>query len=165
MSFNNGRERRKFEAAWKKLRMEYAEAGMDAEAIEEMYQFDLETFRSERRYAEHTQGMPFQQFDDDGDTASEGNSALLVKFLDALAVMPRETDDGNRYAWLEQIESEEVSKALRKLSQQQIEILTLVAFEGYNATEAGKILGLTQQGVSWHISKIKKILKNFKVDF
>ena len=56
MSFNNGRERRKFEAAWKKLRMEYAAAGMDAEAIEEMYQFDLETFRSERRYAEHTQG-------------------------------------------------------------------------------------------------------------
>ena len=165
MSFNNGRERRKFEAAWKKLRMEYAAAGMDAEAIEEMYQFDLETFRSERRYAEHTQGMPFQQFDDDGDTASEGNSALLVKFLDALAVMPRETDDGNRYAWLDQIESEEVSKALRKLSQQQIEILTLVAFEGYNATEAGMILGLTQQGVSWHISKIKKILKNFKVDF
>ena len=64
MSFNNGRERRKFEAAWKKLRMEYAAAGMDAEAIEEMYQFDLETFRSERRYAEHTQGMPFQQFAD-----------------------------------------------------------------------------------------------------
>lgn len=165
MSFNNGRERRKFEAAWKKLRMEYAAAGMDAAAIEEMYQFDLDTFRSERRYAEHTQGMPFQQFDDDGDTASEGNSALLVKFLGSLAVMPKETDDGNRYAWLDQIESEEVSKALRKLSQQQIEILTLVAFEGYNATEAGKILGLTQQGVSWHISKIKKILKNFKVDF
>lgn len=67
MKFNNGRERRKFEAAWKKLRMEYAAAGMDTEAIEEMYQFDLETFRSERRYAEHTQGMPFQQFDDDGD--------------------------------------------------------------------------------------------------
>ena len=49
MSFNNGRERRKFEATWKKLRMEYAAAGMDAAAIEEMYQFDLETFRSERR--------------------------------------------------------------------------------------------------------------------
>ena len=164
MSFNNGRERRKFEAVWKKLRMEYAVAGMDAAAIEEMYQFDLETFRSERRYAEHTQGMPFQQFDDDGDTASEGNSALLVKFFDSLAVLPKETDDGNRYAWLDQIESEEVFKAIRKLSQQQIEILTLVVFEGYNATETGRILGLTQQGVSWHISKIKKIFKNFKID-
>ena len=32
-----------------------------------------------------------------------------------------------------------------------------IAFEGYSATEAGKKLGTTQQGVSWHISKIKKI--------
>ncbi len=80
-------------------------------------------------------------------------------------MMPKETDDGNRYAWLDQIESEGVSKALRKLSQQQIEIITLVAFEGYNATDTGRILGLTQQGVSWHISKIKKVLKNIKFDF
>ena len=28
MSFNNGLERKKFEAAWKKLRVEYAAAGM-----------------------------------------------------------------------------------------------------------------------------------------
>lgn len=144
--------------------MDYAAAGMSKADIEEMYQFDLDMFRSERRYAEHTQGMPFQKFDD-GDTAGEGNSALLMKFFDALAVMPKESDETDRYAWLDEIESEEVSKALRKLSQQQIEILTLVVFEGYTATETGRILGLTQQGVSWHISKIKKVLKNLKINF
>ena len=72
MSFNNGLERKKFENTWKKLRMEYAAAGMSKADIEEMYQFDLDMFRSERRYAEHTQGMPFQKFDDDGDTAGAG---------------------------------------------------------------------------------------------
>lgn len=165
MSFNNGLERKKFENTWKKLRMEYAAAGMSKADIEEMYQFDLDMFRSERRYAEHTQGMPFQKFDDDGDTAGEGSSALLMKFFDALAVMPKESDETDRYAWLDEIESEKVSKTLRKLSQQQIEILTLVVFEGYTATETGRILGLTQQGVSWHISKIKKVLKNLKINF
>ncbi len=67
MGFNNGLERKKFEAMWKKLRAEYAAAGMDEAAIEEMYQFDLDTFRSDRRYGEHTQAMPSQQFEDDGD--------------------------------------------------------------------------------------------------
>ena len=33
MAFNNGLERRKFEEEWKKLRMEYAAAGMDEAAI------------------------------------------------------------------------------------------------------------------------------------
>ena len=40
MSFNNGRERRKFEKAWEILRKEYQEAGMDEESIEKMYQYD-----------------------------------------------------------------------------------------------------------------------------
>ena len=162
MGFNNGLERKKFEAMWKKLRAEYAAAGMDEAAIEELYQFDLDTFRSDRRYGEHTQAMPSQQFEDDGDPADESNSALLVKFIDSFAVAPRDTDEGNRYGWLDEVESEEVSRALRSLSSQQIEILTLVAFEGYSATEAGRLLGMTQQGVSWHISKMKKILKNLK---
>ena len=108
------------------------------------------------------QAMPSQQFEDDGDPADESNSALLVKFFDSFAVAPRDTDEGNRYGWLDEVESEEVSRALRSLSSQQIEILTLVAFEGYSATEAGRLLGMTQQGVSWHISKMKKILKNLK---
>ena len=55
-----------------------------------------------------------------------------------------------------------MSRALRSLSPQQIEILTLVAFEGYSANETGRLLDMTQQGVSWHISKMKKILKNLK---
>lgn len=164
MGFNNGLERRKFEAMWKKLRVEYAAAGMDEAAIEEMYQFDLDTFRSDRRYGEHTQAMPSQQFDDDGDTPDESNSALLVKFFDSFAVMPRDTDEGNRYGWLDEVESAEVVSALRSLSPQQVEILTLVAFEGYSATEAGKLLGMTQQGVSWHIGRMKKILKNLKTN-
>ena len=42
MSFNNGNERRKLNAKWEQLRVQYREAGMSEEAIQAMYEFDLE---------------------------------------------------------------------------------------------------------------------------
>ena len=160
MGFNNGLERKKFEAMWKKLRVEYAAAGMDEAAIEEMYQFDLDTFRSDRRYGEHAQAMPSQQFEDDGDPADESNSALLVKFFDSFAVMPRDTDDERRYSWLDDIGSEALSAALQKLTIEDIELLTLYIFDGYSTTEIAALQGIAHQNVSKKIRRIKKILKN-----
>ena len=58
MGFNYAKERRKFEAEWKKLRQEYKQAEMDAHAIEQLYLFDLGVFCSERSYLNHTQQMP-----------------------------------------------------------------------------------------------------------
>lgn len=161
MGFNNGLERKRFEAMWKKLRAEYAAAGMDEAAIEEMYQFDLDAFRSDRRYGEHTQAMPSQQFEDDGDPADESNSALLVKFFDSFAVMPQDTDEGNRYGWLDEVESEALSAALRKLSDEDIELLTLYVFDGYSTTEIASLQGIAHQNVSKKIRRIKKSLKIF----
>ena len=42
MKFNNGSERVRLENRWKKLRIQYREAGMSEDAIQAMYQFDLE---------------------------------------------------------------------------------------------------------------------------
>ena len=144
MSFNNGLERRKFEAVWKKQRVYYAAEGMSEAAIEEMYQFDLSVFNSDRRYAEHTQGMPSQQFDDDGDTAGEDNSALLVKFFGAFTVMPQETSGADRYGWIDEIDSPELADALRQLSVQDKELLTLplstYSFYGTYSADYGTIM-------------------------
>ena len=41
MSFNNGKERRKLNAKWEHLRVQYREAGMSEDAIQAMYEFDL----------------------------------------------------------------------------------------------------------------------------
>ena len=57
MGFNNGLERKKFEARWSRLRVEYAANGMEESMITQMYEFDLREFNSNRRYAEHTQAM------------------------------------------------------------------------------------------------------------
>lgn len=162
MGFNYGLEKKKFDAEWEKLRREYRAAGMDEAAIEAMYEYDWKGFNAERAYCNHTQRMPDQCFDSDGESADDGNFVMTAKFFESVAVMPHETDDSRRYSWMDEIDSPELSAALHRLSPQQIEILTLIAFEGYNATEVGKMLGLTQQGVSWHIGKIRKILKIFK---
>ena len=50
MSFNNGNERRKLNAKWEHLRVQYREAGMSEDAIQAMYEFDLGVLNSERAY-------------------------------------------------------------------------------------------------------------------
>ena len=40
MSFNNGNERRKLNAKWEHLRVQYRKAGMSEDAIQAMYEFD-----------------------------------------------------------------------------------------------------------------------------
>lgn len=163
MGFNNGHERRKFEKEWNKLRVEYAVAGMDAASIEAMYQFDLAVFNSDRRYGEHRQDTPIQQFEDDGDLSDESNSALLRKFMDRFAVSAKETDDSRRYGWLDEIDTPKLSAALRELSPEAIELLTLYVFEGFTVIEIAAMKGIAHQNVSKKIRRIKKFLKNFDV--
>ena len=52
MGFHNGYEIKKFERKWNGLRKEYADAGMDEEAIAQMYDFDKSAFLSNRRFYE-----------------------------------------------------------------------------------------------------------------
>lgn len=161
MGFNNAFERRKFENEWKKLRIEYAAAGMDAASVEEMYQFDLVAFNSDRRFEEHRQDMPIQEFEDDGDSADCDKSALLEKFIDRFSVPAKETDDTRRYGWLDEIDSPKLFDALNRLSPEDIELLTLYAFDGYTVIEIAEIKGITHQNVSRRIRCIKKSTKKF----
>ena len=161
MGFNYGLEKKKFDQEWVKLRREYRAAGMDEASIEAMYAFDWKGFNAERAYQNHTQRMPFQQFNDDGDTAGDDASALLVKFLDAFAVMPQETDESNRYGWMDEVESEVLYASLQKLSDDDIDLLTLYVFEGFSVVEIAAMKGIAHQNVSKKIRRIKKFLKNF----
>lgn len=62
MGFNYGLERRRFEARWSRLRVEYAANGMEESRITEMYKFDLREFNSNRRYAELPRRSPARSF-------------------------------------------------------------------------------------------------------
>lgn len=58
MEFNYALERRKFEKEWAILRREYEKAGMEQTVIDQLYEFDLQWFNSERRYIRRQEAPP-----------------------------------------------------------------------------------------------------------
>ena len=67
MSWNDAYERRKFKENQKKQAAEYRALGMTEEQIQAMYEFDLEQFRSDRRFYSHTQSLLPDTFDENED--------------------------------------------------------------------------------------------------
>ena len=78
MSFNNGNERRKLNAKWEQLRVQYREAGMSEEAIQAMYEFDLGVLNSERAYDANTVAVC------DGEDDVDARKAADLKQYDQL---------------------------------------------------------------------------------
>ncbi len=76
MSWNDGYERKKFNARIKKEIAEYKAAGMTEEQITAIVSLDEDQYRSERRYHMHTQEFCESDFDDD-DGGDNGKSPLL----------------------------------------------------------------------------------------
>lgn len=71
MEFNNGNERRKLNAKWESLRVQYRKAGMSEEAIQAMYEFDLSVLNSERAYVTNTVVVGDSDNDDDAKKAAD----------------------------------------------------------------------------------------------
>ena len=115
MNWNNGYERRKFEARQKKQAEEYRALGMSEEQIQSIYEFDLEQFNSERRYREHTQAFLPDDFDENED--DEEKLSIFEKFKDVLTTSIEDGDNQSRYWWIEEIDDSYISEALRMLSQ------------------------------------------------
>lgn len=162
MGFNHGLERRRFEARWSRLRVEYAANGMEESTIAEMYEFDLREFNSNRRYAEHTQAISRQEFSDDGDTANEDSSPLLMKFFEAFTTKTSDSCQFERNGWIEEIEDEGLWKGVSKLSDGDRELLTLYIFYGYTLSEIAKRSGVTQPAISKKLSRIRKFLTKYR---
>ena len=157
MCWNDGYERRKFEARQKKQAEEYRALGMTEEQIKEMYEFDLEQYKSDRRYHMHTQPFTSSDFDDGEDDDSE--STLLNKFFDELTLIIDSRSEQSRYWWIEEIDNPKLAETIKTLSPEQIELLTLVVIDGYGQTEIAEIMGVSQSAISQRSSTIKKILK------
>ena len=159
MSWNNGYERRTFEAEQKKLAEEYRALGMSEEKIQAMYEFDLAQFNSKRRYYMHTQEFSTSDFEEGESDDSE--STLLHKFFDELTVTIEYGSYSSRYWWIEEIEDEELAGRVRKLTAEEIEMLTLVAFEGYSQVDAAEKMGIPYRTFKHKMQKIKIFLRNF----
>ena len=62
---------------------------------------------------------------------------------------------------IDEIENEHLLSALEKLSDEDLELLTLYIYEGYSTVELSKAYGIAHQNISKRIIKITNFLKNF----
>lgn len=156
MGFNYAKKRRKFEAEWQKRRQECEKAGMAPDTIESLYHFDLNEFRSRRRYETWAQPMP-----DRYSTEDHVGTPSLWKNYERLSTTFDEADFFGETAWLDTIEDPTLLKELKKLPQKGLELLRFLVLEGRTQEELA---------LEWHCSKsstlkrflrIKKFLRNF----
>ena len=134
MAYNYAREKRKFDAEWKRKALWYRKEGMSEESIAEMYCFDLAQFNRDRAYDSRKRPL---------ETAC--GSCYVQEPIE-------------RYSWIDDISEPRLVERLRKLSESDIELLTLLIYDGLSQTEAADILGRKQYDISRQFARILKSL-------
>ena len=155
MEWHDGTERRRFEREQAELRKQYLAAGMTEEQIQALYAFDREWYKSRRREAVHTQRLDIQTSEDED---INKDNPLYKKFFEKLAVEDNHADY-SRYGWIDELENEELAKAVNALSDTDKELLTML-INGFTQSEIGAEMGVSQQSVSKRIKKFKDFSEN-----
>ena len=157
MGFNYGLEKKNFDSQWAVTRKQYEDAGMSSEAIQAMYDYDCSVFNATRAYQNHTQEIAAPSFEQ----SEESYSPLMNKYQEAISVTDHYCETNSRFAWIGEIEDENLLSALEKLSDEDLELLTLYIYEGYSTVELSKAYGIAHQNISKRIIKITNFFKNF----
>ena len=159
-SFNYRAEKSRFDILWNRLAVEYREAGMSPEAIEEMRQFDWDEFKRRRNCCLHetlfSELEPSEESDDPDTTIQYSKLIKQMVVSDKYADTPR----SDQYQWLKDITSPALLNQLLLLSDSDLAIINAYLFEGLSQKEISEMLGVNQSVVSRKISRIKNILKN-----
>ena len=138
-------------------RKQYEDAGMSSEAIQAMYDYDWSVFNANRSYQNHTQEMAAPSFEQ----SEESYSPLMNKYQEAVSVTDTYHETKSRFAWIGEIENEQFLTALEILKTEDLEIITMYAYEGYDITEISKVYGVSRPTISIKIKRITKFLKSF----
>ena len=134
----------------------YREAGMSEDAIQAMYEFDLGVLNSERAYITNT--LTVSDTTDDS-TATETSD--FKQYEKAITVTDTYHETKTRFTWVGEIQNERLHAGLEKLSDEELQLVTLYFHEKYSTVELSKVYGIAQQNISKRILKITKFLKNF----
>ena len=157
MGFNYGLEKKNFDSQWAVTRKQYEDAGMSSEAIQAMYDYDWSVFNATRAYQNHTQEIAAPSFEQ----SEESYSPLMDKYREAISVTDTYHETKSRFTWIGEIEDERLLSALENLKDEDLEIITMYAYEGYDITEISKVYGVSRPTISIKIKRITNFLKNF----
>ena len=153
MSYNSGNARRIFYTKWNKLREEYRAAGMEEDAIQKLYEYDLAVFNNDRAHHRYDVEIPTA---DDSENQSD-----YVEYERATTVTDTYHETKTRFAWVGEIKNERLQAGLEKLSDEELQLITLYFYEEYSTVELSKVYGIAHQNISKRIIKITNFLKNF----
>ena len=153
MGFNYGYEKKKFDSRWKRLEVEYCDAGMSEEQIAAMKEYDWAWFCSQRVFQNHTQPIPCEQYDE-----VCGQSQLFRKFASLSYQWDVDKIDQTRYGWLASVENEQLLLRLKKLSKKDLELLTLLFVDGYRQIDVARLWHCSRSAVAQRFKKIKNFL-------
>ena len=159
MGFNYGLEKKNFDRQWAMLRNQYEDAGMSSEAIQAMYDYDWSVFNASRSYQNHTQEIAAPSFEQ----GEESYSPLMNKYQEAISVTEHSHETKSRFTWIGEIEDERLLSALENLKDEDLEIITMYAYKGYDTVEISKAFGTTKQNISKKIHRISNFIKNFEI--
>ena len=157
MGFNYGLEKKNFDSQWAMIRKQYEDAGMSSEAIQAMYDYDWSVFNANRSYQNHTQEMAAPSFEQ----SEESYSPLMDKYQEAISVTDHYCETKSCFTWIGEIEDERLLSALENLKDEDLEIITMYAYAGYDITEISKVYGVSRPTISIKIKRITNFLKNF----
>ncbi len=148
MGFNYAKEKAEFEKQWAAVRAQYEELGMCPDAIEELHDFDWDWFKSRRRYINHLADLPE---DATVEVIRQASTGTIPGDIPA-------TLGSDHHRWMDEVEDERLLQKLMLLSEDDISLLTGLAFEEYTQSEIAQMDARSQAAVSKHLRKIKKIL-------
>ena len=160
MGFNYGLEKKNFDRQWAIMRKQYEDAGMSIEVIQAMYEYDWSVFNAARSYQNHTQEIAAPSFEQ----GEESYSSLMNKYQEAVSVTEHYRETKSRFTWIGEIEDERLLSALENLSDADLELITLYAYEEYDTVEISKAFGTTKQNISKKIRRITNFIKNFQIE-
>ena len=160
MGFNYGLEKKNFDRQWAIMRKQYEDAGMSIEVIQAMYEYDWSVFNAARSYQNHTQEIAAPSFEQ----SEESHSPLINKYQEAISVTEHYRETKSRFTWIGEIEDERLLSALENLSDADLELITLYAYEEYDTVEISKAFGKTKQNISKKIRRITNFIKNFQIE-
>lgn len=139
MGYNHRSARKQFEENWLKEVRLFREAGMTCEQIASMYDFEEDQFHRDRSYQEKT---------------VLGISEEMWEHI--LGIGSSDAYFQDEYNDIEIIVRDVLGKPGVILTEQDKKIICLL-LKGYNQPQAAKILGISQQAISKHLTRMKKL--------
>ena len=123
-------------------------------------EYDWSVFNAARSYQNHTQEIAAPSFEQ----GEEAYSPLMNKYQEAISITEHYRETKSRFTWIGEIEDERLLSALENLSDADLELITLYAYEEYDTVEISKVFGTTKQNISKKIRRITNFIKNFQIE-